>query len=257
MSRPGKKPPAYALRYPLRMCESADGDIYPSGVDTLETKADLERKDTGRSNAHSFAMRKRAPELSQRVKKPRAYALRSPLPICDLADEKFIQSAVDSLPTEADLNRNERDRAKALSFAMRKRVAEMHLQLPRFAALKNHCLDVIEGLQAGMYPPYAIDNADGLLSPSRTDAFQTTVNRKLLKLRKRYYNNRHSWTWTDHFKLHHKVWLSNYVLRVPVEALNTPVITHDTCPRRVLYRNEGVKAFNKTLSKRCNMFNSA
>jgi hypothetical protein len=209
-------------------------------------------------------MRKRAPELSQPVKKPRAYALRSPLPICEIADGEFIQSAVDriqrvvdSLPTEADLNRNERDRAKALSFAMRKRVAEMHLQPPRFAALKKHCLDVIEGLQAGMYPPYAIDNADGLLSPSRTDAFQTTVNRKLLKLRKRYYNNRHSWTWTDHFKLHHTVWLSNYVLRVPVEALNTPVIAHEACPRRVLYRNEGVEAFNKTLSKRCNMFNSA
>ena len=27
MSKPGKKPPAYALRLPLRMCESADGDI--------------------------------------------------------------------------------------------------------------------------------------------------------------------------------------------------------------------------------------
>ena len=47
MSRPPrKKPPAYTYRLPLRMVESADGDIYPSGVDTLETKAHLERRDT-------------------------------------------------------------------------------------------------------------------------------------------------------------------------------------------------------------------
>jgi len=253
MSEPArKKSPAYALRLPLRMCESADGDIYPSSVDTLETKAGLDRKKYLQSYAHSFAMRKRAPDLSKPVKIPRAYALRSPLPTGEISDGEFIQSVVKriptvvySLPTEADLNRNERDRAKALSFAMRKRVAEMHLQPPRFAALKKHCLDVIEGLQAGMYPPYAIDNADGVLSPSRTDASQTTVNRKFMKLRKRYYNDRHSWTWTDHFKLHHTVWLSNYVLRVPVEGLQTK-----------RYRNEGLESFNKTLSKRCNMFNS-
>ncbi len=105
-------------------------------------------------------MRKRAPELSQPVKKPRADALRSPLPICEIADGEFIQSVVDriqsvvdSLPTEADLDKNDRDRAKALSFAMRKRVAEMDLQPPRFAALKKHCIDVIAGLQAGMSPP--------------------------------------------------------------------------------------------------------
>ena len=208
------------------MCESADGDIYQKVL----TVSNCE------SHAHSFAMRKRAPELSQPVKKPRADALTSALPICEIADGEFIQSVVgrlqsvvDSLPTESDLDKNDRDRAKVRSFAMRKRVAEMQLQPPRFAALKQHCIDVIAGLQAGMYPPYAIDNAspyaidnaDGIVSPSGTDAFQTTVNRKLLKLRKRYYNNRHSWTWTDHFKLHHTVWLSNYVLRVPVEGLNT------------------------------------
>ena len=318
MSRPPrKKPPAYTYRLPLRMVESADGDIYPSGVDTLETKAHLERRDTEeailetkrfctvtlaresdmnstfsasaagciakceggkrQSYAHSFAMRKRAPELSQPVKKPRAYARRSPLPFCEIEDEEVFQSAVDkiervvdSLPTDADLNRNERDRAKAVSFAMRKRVAEMHLEPPRFAALKKHCIDVIAGLQAGMYPPDAIDNEEGIVSTSGTDAFQNNVNRKLLKLRKRYYNNRYSWTWTDHFKLHHTVWLSNYFLRVPVEALKTAAIAHDTFPGgcyqcrahgagyvRDCFHNEGVEAFNKTLSKRCNMFNSA
>jgi hypothetical protein len=113
---------------------------------------------------------------------------------------------------------------------MRKRVAEMHLEPPRFAVLKKHCIDVIAGLQAGMYPPDAIDNEEGIVSTSGTDAFQNNVNRKLLKLRKRYYNNRHSWTWTDHFKLHHTVWLSNYFLRVPVEALKTAAIAHDAFP---------------------------
>ena len=250
MRRPRKKTPADAYRLPLRMCESADGDIYQKVL----TVSNCE------SHAHSFAMRKRAPELSQPVKKPRADALTSALHICEIADGEFIQSVVgrlqsvvDSLPTESDLDKNDRDRAKVRSFAMRKRVAEMQLQPPRFAALKQHCIDVIAGLQAGMYPPYAIDNAapyaidnaDGIVSQSGTDAFQTTVNRKLLKLQTRYYNDRHSWTWTDHFKLHHTVWLSNYVLRVPVEGLNTK-----------RYRNEGVEAFNKTLSKRCNMFNS-
>ena len=119
------------------------------------------------------------------------------------ADSRVLWTAYQQ--TESDLDKNDRDRAKVRSFAMRKRVAEMQLQPPRFAALKQHCIDVIAGLQAGMYPPYAIDNAapyaidnaDGIVSPSGTDAFQTTVNRKLLKLRKRYYNNRHSWTWTD------------------------------------------------------------
>ena len=250
MRRPRKKTPADAYRLPLRMCESADGDIYQKVLPVSHCE----------SHAHSFAMRKRAPKMSQPVKKPRADALTSALPICEIADGEFIQSVVgrlqsvvDSLPTESDLDKNDRDRAKVRSFAMRKHVAEMQLQPPRFAALKQHCIDVIAGLQAGMYPPYAIDNAspyaidnaDGLVSQSGTDAFQTTVNRKLLKLQRRYYNDRHSWTWTDHFKLHHTVWLSNYVFRVPVEGLNTK-----------RYRNEGVEAFNKTLSKRCNMFNS-
>jgi hypothetical protein len=215
-----KKSPAYALRLPLRMCESADGDIYPSSVDTLETKAGLDRKKYLQSYAHSFAMRKRAPDVSKPVKIPRAYAVRSPLPTGEISDGEFIQSVVKriptvvySLPTEADLNKNERHRAKALSFAMRKRVAEMHLKPPRSAALKKQCVDV--------------------------------THLKLVKLRERYYNDSHSWTWTDHFKLHHTVWLSNYVLRVPVEGLQTK-----------RYRNEGVEAFNKTLSKRCNMFYS-
>jgi hypothetical protein len=70
MTRPVKKPRAYALRYPLPICEIADGELIQSGVDTLETKADLDRNETGQSNALSFAMRKRAPELSQPVKKP-------------------------------------------------------------------------------------------------------------------------------------------------------------------------------------------
>ena len=220
MSKPAKEPPAYALRYPLRMCESADGDIFQS-------------EDGDRLYHHSFVMTKRAPDLSQPVKRPRV-------------DVEKIETVVDSFPTEADADINERGQDKALSIAMRKRVAEMHLEPPRFAALKIHALDVIAGLQAGMYPPYAFDNADGLLRPSGTDALRTTVKRKWLKLRKRYYNNRHSWTWTDHFKMHHTVWLSNSVLRVPVEALNTPVIAHEACPRRVLHRNEGVEAFNKT-----------
>ena len=205
MSRPPrKKPPAYTYRLPLRMVESADGDIYPSGVDTLETKAHLERRDT-----------------EEAILETKRFCTVTLARESDM-NSTFSASAVGCI--------NERDRAKTLSFAMRKRVAEMHLEPPRFAVLKKHCIDVIAGLQAGMYPPDAIDNEEGIVSTSGTDAFQNNVNRKLLKLRKRYYNNRHSWTWTDHFKLHHTVWLSNYFLRVPVEALKTAAIAHDAFP---------------------------
>ena len=198
-NEPVKKPRPSALRYPLPS-EIAEGELLQSGVDTLQTRADLDRNEHGRSKALSFAMRKRAPEMSQPVKKARP-SVRTSYPIqkTNSTGVEKVQSVVDTFQAKANLDRNERIRSKALSLAMRKRVAEM-----------AHCQDVLEGFQ------------------ERSHARKRD--------HKRHRNKRISWTWTDHFLLHHSVWLSNQSHRV---------------------RNKGVEACNKMRSKRCNMFNSA
>jgi len=186
-NEPVKKPRPSALRYPLPS-EIAEGELLQSGVDTLQTRADLDRNEHGRSKALSFAMRKRAPEMSQPVKKARP-SVRTSYPIqkTNSTGVEKVQSVVDTFQAKANLDRNERLRSKALSLAMRKRVAEM-----------AHCQDVLEGFQERLHA-------------RRRD-------------HKRHRNKRISWTWTDHFLLHHSVWLSNSSHR---------------------FRNEGVEAWKR------------
>ncbi len=174
----------------------ADAEEVQSVVDTLQAKSDLDRNEKGRSKALSFAMRKRVPERSQPVKKPRPSVRRYPILGTYIADEEKVQSVVDTLQAKSDMDRNERERAKALSYAMRKRVAEM-----------AHCQDVIESLQGGMHAH----------ARSRDH--------------KRHRYKRISRTWMDHFLQHHSLWLQN--------------------------RNVGMESFHGTVSKRYNVFNSA
>jgi hypothetical protein len=101
MTKPVKKPRAYALRYPLPICEIADGELMKCGVDTLETKADSDRKEKGRSKALSFAMRKCAAETSQPVKIPPLYVRRYPLLGSYIADELRLSSYVLHVPVDA------------------------------------------------------------------------------------------------------------------------------------------------------------
>jgi hypothetical protein len=65
----------------------------------------VDKNEKGRLKALSYAMKKRAPEISQPVKKPRPYALRYPLPASEIADGELIQSGVDTLQIKADLDK--------------------------------------------------------------------------------------------------------------------------------------------------------
>ena len=118
--------------------------------------------------------KKHVPEMTKPVKKPRAYALRYPLPACEIADGELIQSGVDTLETlqRTDEEVNEIRRRKALSHAITLRVAEMQQPVTkRFAPLKGQ-----------MSPLSATENSEGAQKQSGVEAFQSTVNRRLLKL---------------------------------------------------------------------------
>ncbi len=164
---------------------------------------------------------------------------------------------------------NEIRRRKALSHAMRKRVAEMHLQPPRFAPLKGQ-----------MYPLTASEIADDSEQrQSRVDAFQLKPKkrsyamstkrdlavrqklRELLKLEQktrrrvhtRHCNKPTSWTWTNHFRQHHTVWRSNYIVRY---VLLSKIIRQTTpkeklrVPPQGACTNSGVEPFNPTVNAR-------
>jgi hypothetical protein len=153
-------------------------------------------------------MTKRVVELRVPVKK--RYALMYPLPATEMEDGELGQSGGATLQ-RTDEEVNEIRRRKALSHAIRLRVAEMQQPVTkRFAPLKGQ-----------MSPLSATENSEGAQKQSGVEAFQSTVNRRLLKLEKKArkrehkktYNKRTSWTWTKHFRLHHTVWMSNYILR--------------------------------------------
>ena len=100
-NEPVKKPRPSALRYPLPS-EIAEGELLQSGVDTLQTRADLDRNEHGRSKALSFAMRKRAPEMSQPVKKaPPSVRTSYPIQKTDSTDVEKVQSVVDTFQAKA------------------------------------------------------------------------------------------------------------------------------------------------------------
>jgi hypothetical protein len=118
---------------------------------------------------------------------------------------------------------------KGLSHAMRKRVAEMHLKPPRFVPLKgqmypltaNEIPDDSEQRQSGVDAFHLKPKKRSYAMSTKRDLAVRQKVRELLKLEQktrrrdhtRHCNKPTSCTWMNHFRQHHTVWRSNYIVR--------------------------------------------